>query len=98
MNIGFIDYDTDLLPKIQHLLNEKQKNTSSIFAEQNSEAVQLASYYWDQMVAKGKVDASVESCRANRQVDIDSINHKDVREIGAEWLCYQAPNVIKLRV
>ena len=97
LNIGFIDYDTGLLPKIQQLLNEKQKSSCSIFAEQNAQAVQLASYYWDQMVAKGKVDASVESFSTNRWVDIDSIKHKDVREIGTEWLCYQAINVIKLR-
>ena len=90
LNIGFIDYDTGLLPKIQQLLNEKQKSSCSIFAEQNAQAVQLASYYWDQVVAKGKVDASVESFSTNRWVDIDSIKHKDVREIGTEWLCYQA--------
>jgi len=54
LTIGFIDYDTDLLPKIQRLLNEKQKSTPSLFAEQDVEAVKLATYYWEQMIPRGE--------------------------------------------
>ena len=79
-----------MLPKIQKLLNDKQKNISSLFPEQPTKVVQLAIDYWDQMVATGKVDANSKDLKSDRCVDIDSIKHKDVREIGTEWLCYQA--------
>lgn len=90
LNIGFIEYNKDLLPKIQRILNEKQKNLTGLFKDKNPDALAIASHYWDQMVEKGKVDVGSNTRKVDRQVNIDSIKHKDVREIGTEWLCYQA--------
>jgi hypothetical protein len=90
LNIGFIEYDKDLLPKIQIILNDKQKNAPNLFKEENTEALAIAMSYWNQMVEKGKVDADVNAKKLDRQVNIDTIKHKNVREVGAEWLCYQA--------
>lgn len=90
LNIGFIEYNKDLLPKIQAILNDKQKNATSLFSQADTEAFSIAMRYWNQMVEKGKVDADIDPKKLDRQVDIDTIKHKNVREVGTEWLCYQA--------
>lgn len=32
-----------------------------------------------------------------RMVDVETLRHKDVREIGSEWLCYQAVEQLKIK-
>ncbi len=55
----------------------------------------LALKYWDEMVKAGSVDAvrrTIEDSRAKaeRLVDVDTMEHTDAREVGAEWICLQA--------
>ena len=51
--------------------------------------------FWHEMVNNGSIDAvkaSMEESRekAERLVDVNTIQHTDAREIGAEWVCLQA--------
>lgn len=51
--------------------------------------------YWRQIVEKGKLDViererNAEEKKAERLVDIDTVEHKEAREAGAEWVCLQA--------
>ena len=51
--------------------------------------------FWHAMVNNGSIDAvkaSMEESRekAERLVDVNTIQHTDAREIGAEWVCLQA--------
>jgi hypothetical protein len=55
----------------------------------------LALKYWQKMVDEGSVDAvrrTIEESRqkAERLVDVDTVEHTDAREVGAEWICLQA--------
>ena len=55
----------------------------------------MARRYWDEMVRQGSLDAvdsAIEASRkkAERMVDADTMEHTDVREAGAEWICLQA--------
>ena len=55
----------------------------------------LSLKYWDEMVKAGSVDAvrrTIEESRpkAERLVDVDTMEHTDAREVGAEWICLQA--------
>ena len=51
----------------------------------------LAAQYWQAMMANKKIDASQEAfAKSKRMLDADSIKNKDAREVGAEWMCYQA--------
>ena len=60
-----------------------------------------AGEYWTAMLNEGSIDAvrkSIESSRekAERLVDVDTIEHTDAREVGAEWVCLQAIRELEL--
>ena len=46
------------------------------------------------MIKKAKVDAGTDPEKIDRYVDISTIKHKNVCEVGTEWLCYQAAEQI----
>lgn len=51
--------------------------------------------FWEEMKRKGTIDAARESYeesvrKARRLVDINTIEHTDAREVGAENVCLQA--------
>ncbi len=59
-----------------------------------------ASYY--QMVAEKRIDILQENKNISQdkniqQIDINNIKNKDVREIGAEWMCYQAMQQLNIQ-
>jgi len=65
----------------------------------------LAKQFTQQIKAKGLTQSKDENAQSNtppdtekdiRKVDISSIEMEDVREIGAEWLCKQALDELKL--
>lgn len=54
-----------------------------------------AKEFWHEMINNGSVDAvkaTIEESRkkAERLVDVNTVQHTDAREIGAEWICLQA--------
>ena len=51
--------------------------------------------YWKMLEEEDKLDLihnAIEASKekASRRVDVDTLEHKDARDIGAEWLCLQA--------
>jgi len=97
-NIGFITFDVDKLSNIQHILNSRLERKPILFNEIDQEALNIANKYWQEMVSKNKIDASDASFeKSKRLVDIDTIKHKDAREVGAEWMCYQALEQLQLQ-
>ena len=98
LNIGFIDFEVEKLNTIRELLNNKVKGVQSIFEITDKEAIRLADLYWEELVLKGKVDVGEAAmAKKQRMVDFDTIRNKDVREIGAEWMCNQAVEQLKIR-
>lgn len=97
-NAGFIKYDADKLITIQRILNDKLNRTPSLFDETDNEAVAIAEQYWNEMVANKKVDVSdLTYEKSKRMVDMNTIKNKDAREVGAEWMCYQALEQLQLK-
>lgn len=73
----------------------------SALCEYNETVQSLARKYWDEMVARGSVDTLNKSIwedrrKAEKLVEVDTMKHTDVREIGAEWLCLQAIRELEL--
>jgi hypothetical protein len=96
--VGFINYSSDKLVDIQRILNNRLDRKPILFEETDQEALSIANVYWQEMVAKKKVDASdLAFEKTKRMVDVDTLKHKDAREIGAEWMCYQALNQLNFK-
>jgi hypothetical protein len=54
-----------------------------------------AEEYWNRMVSEGGIDRfkgkEAESCKeAENYVEVNTIEHTDARNVGAEWICKQA--------
>lgn len=103
LTVGFIDedlspYDIRDIGRCLTWLHEHQ-GQQALFGDAMSrykeDVRRLALKYWDEMVKAGSVDAvrrTIEDSRAKaeRLVDVDTMEHTDAREVGAEWICLQA--------
>ena len=98
LNVGFIDYEIETLNSIRRLLCNRLNRTENLFETTDTVALKWAEIYWQQLLDTGKVDASEQGYeKKKRMVDTETIRHKDAREVGAEWLCYQTLEQLKLK-
>jgi Transposase DDE domain len=98
LNIGFVDLEVETLNKIRRILQERFDRKAPLFEETDELALKWADYYWDKLVKTNKVDISDAVFeKSKRMVDIDSLKHKNAREVGAEWMCYQALNQLTFK-
>ncbi len=97
LNIGFIDYEIETLNTIRHILQNRLNRTESLFKTDDQLAISWANHYWEKLVKSDKIDVSdLGFEKSKRMVDVDTLKHKDAREIGAEWMCYQALEQLQL--
>ena len=102
LNVGFVD---DLLPEemrdISRALTYKYEHQDDTelwpdpLCVYSDRVRERALEYWDEMVKAGSLDIigkayEASKAKAERHVDTDTLEHKDARDIGAEWLCLQA--------
>lgn len=59
----------------------------SLFDSLDPAVQKWTSIWWNMIVHSGKLDLTIYK-KDSRLVDIDTIKHKDVREVGSEWMCY----------
>ena len=108
LNIGFEPSLTvKNVQRIAVALTErfKKRNDGKLFTEnyENLNELELAKAdeYWKRMRDEGGIDrfdnkeAKARS-EASHYVDIDSVEHTDARNVGAEWLCKQAMDELGL--
>jgi hypothetical protein len=97
-NVGYISFDSIKLVDIQRILNARLERKSSFFEETDQEALAIADRYWHEMVSKKTIDATDQAFeKSKRMIDADTIKHKDAREIGSEWMCFQALEQLKIK-
>ena len=106
LNVGFIEemVDIDQLNQIRRILcnryEEALGNKRLFEIEDNPPIVnQLADEYWNKLVAENRIDIGQKKPTVHQRnmVSVESIRHKDVREIGGEWLCYQALEQLQIK-
>lgn len=103
LNAGYLDeLNTDQLNLIQKILTLKVANHDKPLFElpytDDAMVIQYVDKFYQRMVAEKRIDVLVEkqvkkpskNGKDLQIIDINSIRNKDVREIGAEWLSYQA--------
>ena len=102
LNVGFID---DLQPEemrdISRALTYKYEHQDETelwpdpLCVYSDRVRERALEYWGEMVRLGSLDIiskayEASKAKAERHVDTDTLEHRDARDIGAEWLCLQA--------
>lgn len=108
LNIGFEpNLTVKNVQRIALALTErfKKRNDENLFTENygnlNKLELAKADEYWKRMRDEGGIDrfdnkeAKARS-EASHYVDIDSVEHTDTRNVGAEWLCKQAMDELSL--
>ena len=103
LNVGFLSgsFNTDELNQVRRIICKRLQSINGgneLFDIQfnNPQKVNdLADKLWNELVEKNRIDIGQKPKRApgvreRNLVYEESIRHPDVREIGGEWLCYQA--------
>lgn len=96
LNIGFLE---DLVPeqlnKIQKILSNRAEGKSDLFHEEDLVVNSYVEQFWSRIVNEKRIDLKGRTSK-DVLVKASTIAHKEVREIGAEWLSYQALDQLKL--
>jgi hypothetical protein len=109
LNAGYLDeLTTDQLNLIQKILTAKVANHDNPLFElpytDDTTVIRCVDDFFKRMVAEKRIDVLVEkkdnkaskNGKDLQMIDLNSIRNKDVREIGAEWLSYQAMRQLQI--
>ena len=107
LNLGFLEgLSPEQMNVIQNILTERSNNQGeSLFeapAIDDTIVNQYVEEYYTRLVSEKKIDAA--PAKTSKQgkdwqtIDVNSIKNKDVREVGAEWMCFQAVRQLKINV
>ena len=98
VNVGFMeDVTAEQLNKIQKQLTEKYERKQPLFEPEEQDPIvkKYVEELWQKIVASKKLDlGSVE--KLSRMVNADTLQHRNVREIGAEYICHNTWNKLQL--
>jgi transposase len=106
LNAGYLDeLTTDQLNLIQKILTAKVNNYDNPLFElpftDDTTVIHFVDKFYSRMVAEKRIDVLLDknppkSGKDIQAIDINSIRNKDVREIGAEWMSYQATGQLQI--
>ena len=109
LNVGYLDALTvEQLNLIQKILTAKASNTDNPLFElpytNDATVLYYVSELYDRMIAEKRIDVlqenlakkAIKTGKDIQTIDINSIRNKDVREIGSEWLSFQAMKQLQI--
>ena len=99
LNVGFVGFlKPEQMNKIQSALTDRSKGLTSIFEESDAVVVEYIERYWAELVSNKKVDTPEQAKnKRHNYIDAQTMQHRDVRELGTEWLCYNAIEELGIR-
>ena len=89
------DTDVDQRNKIQKHLTDKYERKQMLFEETDPVVKSYVDELWQRIIDAKRLDLTAFDQKA-RIVNIDTINHRDVREIGAEFICHNTWDKLQL--
>jgi hypothetical protein len=96
LNIGFWpDATREQKSRVVDHLNERYKNELALFEEADAQVAEWVNRFWNEMIAKKTIDRKTME-EKHKLVKIDTIKHKEAREVGTEWICANTWNKLKL--
>jgi len=113
LNVGFLDGEgltPEQLNLIQKILTQRALQGNNLLFEipvsDDLIVNQYVETYYNRLVAENRIDVLPDKPKKKPYatkgkdleiIDLNSIRNKDVREIGAEWLSYQATEQLQIR-
>ncbi|MFV8328529.1 IS1634 family transposase, partial [Flavobacterium sp. ZS1P14] len=104
LNIGFLpELKSEHLNVIQKRLNQLVTGASDLFEEEDLFIKPYVNAFWEQLVASKRIDlvknktSVLDSKSSKTWIDLQSIKHNEVREVGAEWIGFQTLNKLHLQ-
>lgn len=112
LNVGFLDGEgltPEQLNLIQKILTQRALQGNNLLFEipvsDDLIVNQYVETYYNRLVAEKRIDVLPDKPKKKPYakgkdleiIDLNSIRNKDVREIGAEWLSYQATEQLQIR-
>lgn len=98
LNVGFMEGVTaDQLNKIQKQLTERYERKQTLFDQEQDDpdVKKYVEELWQRIVASKKLDlVSIE--KLTRMVNLDTLEHTNAREVGAENIAYQTWEKLQL--
>jgi transposase len=89
LNVGFLDEELtpEELNVIARTLTDMYQKKQTLFPQTDPKITKWVTDLWSRIVGGNRLDLTMYD-ENNRMVNADTIKHSNVREIGAEWLCY----------
>ena len=96
LNIGFWEDATqEQKDTVVDQLNERYKNELALFEQSDEQVVEWVKRFWKEMIAKKTIDRKTME-EKHGLVKVDTIKHKEAKEIGTEWICANTWHQLKL--
>jgi len=99
LGLGRLPELPDFDQKVQFLerLNELIKGKPTLFSSNGNKTIeQLAQHYYQELKKKKKIDRVSDVTEDFDTVNLNTLKNKNIREVGAESLCYQALHQLKI--
>jgi transposase len=89
LNVGFLEEELtpEQLNVIARTLTDLYQKRQTLFPQTDPKITKWVTDLWSRIVGCNRLDLTLYD-ENNRMVNADTIKHSNVREIGAEWLCY----------
>lgn len=91
LNVGFLDDEltSEQLNLIARALTDMYQRKQSIYPQTDPIISKWVSELWGKIVGGKRLDLTIYDPN-NRMVNADTLSHSNVREMGSEWMCYNA--------
>jgi transposase len=95
LNVGFLgDIATpEQLNHVSRTLTDRYQRKQSLFSQADSVINNLVEDLWGKIVSEKRLDLSLYE-EKSRMIHADTLQHSHVREVGAEWMCYNTWNLL----
>ena len=99
--VGFLEeVNASQLNKIQKGLNLRVEGLDNTLFPEEPDPVVISCIerFYQQMINEKRIDILPKRGKNKdwHTIDMNSLRNKDIREVGAEWLCYQAISQLKI--
>ena len=96
LNVGFLSgINVEQINLTQKVLTNRALGKVDLFESSlnlDSETLKEIDFLWDRIIKEKRIDLPDELTKEKRKrlIDVDTLKNKDVRELGIEWMSFQA--------